>query len=89
MPYADPEAQREAQAKHYREKYNAKPRFRKSEAKRKADWYQRKKADDPTFSARMAAKRMERYYAAKSVKIKAKAKTKTKTKSKAKAKAKA
>lgn len=68
MPYADPEKQKEAQAAHYRTKYNAKPKFKKAEAKRKASWYERKKAEDPDFSAKLAAKRMERYYAAKKVK---------------------
>jgi len=65
MPYADAETQREAQAAHYRTKYQNKPKFRKAEAKRKADWYQKKKAADPDFSARLAQKRMERYYASK------------------------
>jgi hypothetical protein len=38
MPYADPEKQREAQARWYQEKYEKNRAFRRREAKRKAQW---------------------------------------------------
>ena len=40
MPYADPDKQREAQARWYRAKYGADAGFREAEAERKAKWLQ-------------------------------------------------
>jgi hypothetical protein len=40
MPYADPEKQREAQARWYREKYQSDAAFQHEEATRKAAWLQ-------------------------------------------------
>jgi len=40
MPYADPDKQREAQARWYRAKYSADAAFREAEAERKAKWLQ-------------------------------------------------
>ena len=59
MPYADPERQREAQARWYREKYGADAKFQKAEAKRKAKWLQTEegKASNATASARARLKK--------------------------------
>jgi hypothetical protein len=40
MPYADPEKQKEAQARWYRKKYEQDRKFRAAEAERKAAWLQ-------------------------------------------------
>jgi hypothetical protein len=40
MPYADPEKQKEAQARWYRKKYEQDRKFRTAEAERKAAWLQ-------------------------------------------------
>ena len=40
MPYADPEKQREAHARWYREKYAKSKKFRQGEADRKSEWLQ-------------------------------------------------
>ncbi len=40
MPYADPEKQREAQARWYQEKYGNNRSFQRREARRKALWLQ-------------------------------------------------
>lgn len=65
MPYADPEKQREAQARWYREKYGVSRTFRNKEKKRKADWLQTEegKASNAAASARareQAAKKQAR-----------------------------
>ena len=54
MPYADPEKQREAQARWYREKYQSDRKFQNAEASRKADWLQTEegKASNAAASAR-------------------------------------
>lgn len=46
MPYADPDKQREAKARWYRERYNSDRKFRNEEAARKADWLQTAEGKD-------------------------------------------
>lgn len=67
MPYADPQRQKEAQARWYREKYDSDPRFRKREAARKADWLQTDegRASNAAASARDRAKKKRAAISAK------------------------
>jgi hypothetical protein len=59
MPYADPEKQREARARWYRNRYNSDTRFAALEARRKADWLQTDdgKASNAAASSRARAMR--------------------------------
>jgi hypothetical protein len=63
MPYADPEKQKEAQARWYRKKYESEPKFRRRESERKAAWLQ---TDDGKESNREASARARTVTAQKS-----------------------
>ncbi|MEO8205202.1 MAG: hypothetical protein ABI615_03420 [Chthoniobacterales bacterium] len=54
MPYADPEKRKEAKRRYYSQRYKGSPKFRKEEAKRKAEWYQENKeyCDAKTYARR-------------------------------------
>ena len=58
MPYADPQKQREAQARWYREKYQHDRKFRLLESDRKATWLQTEegKASNAEASQRARAR---------------------------------
>lgn len=58
MPYADPQKQREAQARWYREKYQENRKFRRHESERKSLWLQTPegKASNAAASARARKK---------------------------------
>ena len=85
MPYADPEKQREAQARWYREKYQTDRKFRRAEASRKADWL-RTEEGRTSNAAATARYRAQQLAAAKKAKTRAKAKPKAKPRAKVKAK---
>ncbi len=57
MPYADPEKQREAQARWYREKYARNVAFQVAEANRKADWLQTEEGKQSNAEASARARR--------------------------------
>jgi hypothetical protein len=61
MPYADPQKQREAQARWYRKKYEADAKFRNAESDRKAAWLQTPegKLSNAESSARFREKVLE------------------------------
>jgi len=52
MPYADPDRQKEAMRLRFRERYASDPKFRKEEAKRKAEFY----AQNPAYQKRVKRK---------------------------------
>lgn len=52
MPYADPDAQKQAMRDRYRERYESDPKFRREESKRKARYY----ADNPAYQRRVKRK---------------------------------
>lgn len=58
MPYADPEKQREAQARWYREKYRRDQEFQRAEADRKAQWLQTDEGKES--NAKASARHRER-----------------------------
>jgi hypothetical protein len=60
MPYADPDRQKEAMRLRFRERYASDPKFRKEEAKRKAEFY----AQNPAYQKRVKRKAKARRLAA-------------------------
>lgn len=49
MPYADPDRQKEAMRRRFRERYASDPKFRHEESKRKAQFY----ADNPAYQRKV------------------------------------
>jgi hypothetical protein len=57
MPYADPEKQREAKARWYRNRYSESPLFRYNEKLRKADWLQTPEGKESNAEASARARK--------------------------------
>jgi hypothetical protein len=57
MPYADPEKQKEAQARWYRQKYKTDRKFRQRESDRKAEWLQTEEGKESNAEASARARK--------------------------------